>query len=189
MSNVQQQCKPPMRVLLACLLMSLVKAYLFGPFPLHSSQIFFETALSIGFVNLKPIVPGHVLIIPKRVEPRLTSLSPEEYHDLFSAVRLCAPVIERHCQAEALNIAIQDGAAAGQSVPHVHVHILPRKLNDFKRNDDVYDHLENQKLDEAFQQTDSQVDPTAERMPRSKEEMAAESAILRALFEVNNTEL
>eukprot|EP01036_Dinobryon_divergens_P005161 gene5161-6841_t len=63
---------------------------------------------------------------------------------------------------------MQDGIAAGQSVPHVHCHILPRKIGDFKRMDDVYEELENQKLNEVF-------DPAAERRPRTLEEMGAES--------------
>lgn len=101
--------------------------FMFGPHVLHPSQIFFESALSIGIVNIKPIVPGHVLVIPKRVEQRIMDLTGEEYTDLFESVRFIAPKLEKHIGAESLNIAIQDGEKAGQSVPHVHVHILPRK--------------------------------------------------------------
>ena len=99
----------------------------FGPYLLQYSHIFFESSHSIALVNLKPIVPGHVLIIPKRVEKRLFSLTTEEYFDLFETVRIVSPVIEQHYGSESLNVAIQDGEAAGQSVPHCHVHILPRK--------------------------------------------------------------
>lgn len=102
-------------------------SYLFGPHSLHPSQVFFETPLTLGIVNLKPIVPGHVLILPKRVEGRILKLTNEEYRDLFDVVRTVSPKLELHYKAEALNIAVQDGVAAGQSVPHVHVHILPRK--------------------------------------------------------------
>lgn len=100
---------------------------MFGPHALHPSQVFFESALSIGIVNIKPIVPGHVLVIPKRVEQRIMDLTAAEYTDLFETVRYIAPKIEKHYGAQALNIAIQDGAQSGQSVPHVHVHIVPRK--------------------------------------------------------------
>ncbi len=40
-------------------------------------------------------------------------------------------------------ILMQDGAHAGQSVPHVHIHVLPRRPGDFKNNDDVYDAIDN----------------------------------------------
>ena len=51
----------------------------------------------------------------------------EEHADLFQSVRVVSNVLEKYYSADALNIAIQDGKDAGQSVPHVHVHILPRK--------------------------------------------------------------
>jgi diadenosine tetraphosphate (Ap4A) HIT family hydrolase len=101
----------------------------FGPWVLDPGQIFLETSFSYGVVNLKPIVPGHVLIISKRICPRLSELTPEEVSDLFTTVHRVGPVIERHYQGDALNIAIQDGVSAGQTVPHVHVHILPRKVS------------------------------------------------------------
>eukprot|EP00976_Prorocentrum_cordatum_P070289 1179868-Prorocentrum_minimum.AAC.4 len=47
--------------------------------------------------------------------------------------------LEPHFDAASLTFAIQDGAAAGQTVPHVHIHILPRKFGDFEKNDEVYD--------------------------------------------------
>ena len=50
--------------------------------------------------------------------------------------------MESHYKATGFNVAVQDGRSAGQSVPHVHIHILPRKEGDFERNDDVYDELE-----------------------------------------------
>ena len=64
---------------------------------------------------------------------------------------------------------------------HVHVHILPRKVGDFKVNDDVYEELERQQLDKAFDPParDEAFDPSLPRPPRSIEEMAAESFTLR----------
>lgn len=56
----------------------------FGPYKLNKGQIFLETCLSIGIVNIKPIVPGHILIIPKRVVPRMKDLTSDEIADLFA---------------------------------------------------------------------------------------------------------
>jgi diadenosine tetraphosphate (Ap4A) HIT family hydrolase len=165
---------------------------MFGPWAIQSSQVFFETLSTRAIVNLKPLVPGHVLVIPKRVEPRLGNLSPDEVTDLFQSVYKIQPVLERHYGTSACNIAIQDGKDAGQSVPHVHVHILPRRRGDFQRNDDIYDQLEKKDLgaemcdkNEHQQKTSGGGHAEPERRPRSEEEMAAEAATLRALFPDN----
>ena len=44
-------------------------------------------------------------------------------------------------EAEALTFSIQDGSVAGQTVEHVHIHVLPRRQGDFEKNDDMYEHV------------------------------------------------
>ena len=76
---------------------------------------------------------------------RLQSLHIEKLGPVISC-RLLAQrvgsVIEQYFGAESLTLAIQDGPAAGQSVPHVHIHCLPRRYGDFKNNDEVYDAID-----------------------------------------------
>ncbi|PVG00899.1 diadenosine tetraphosphate asymmetrical hydrolase [Serendipita vermifera] len=110
-----------------------------------SRQAFFRTATTAAIVNLKPLVPGHVLVIPTRIVPRMSDLTPSEVSSLFSSVQTVGNVVQKAYKADGLTIACQDGQAAGQSVPHVHVHIIPRKLvgDRFSNNDDVYPELEN----------------------------------------------
>ena len=158
------------------LMMASTTTTYFGPYTISTSQLFYESTKCYGMVNLKPIVPGHVLVIPKRVCARYKDLTPEEAADLYDTVYKISPILEKHYNAEALNIAMQDGKVAGQSVPHVHVHMLPRRPNDFKRNDDVYEHLENQNLDRIIEE---------DRKPRTLEEMALEATKLRTLFPNN----
>jgi len=88
----------------------------FGKFTIPHEHVFYDSASqrTQAFVNLRPLAPGHVLVTPRRVVPRLVELSIEERDDLFLAVRA---VVE---------LGIQDGRQAGQSVPHVHVHVIPR---------------------------------------------------------------
>jgi bis(5'-adenosyl)-triphosphatase len=117
----------------------------FGPWVIAPSQIFFESRLSYGVVNLKPIVPGHVLVISKRIVPRFGELSSDEVIDLYSSVHTITKRLEVAFGVDAFNIAMQDGVNSGQSVPHVHVHILPRRPNDFRHNDDVHKEIENQR--------------------------------------------
>lgn len=93
-------------------------------------QVFHLTPLSYALVNLKPLLPGHVLVSPRRVVPRFHDLSVAEVQDLFLTVQRVSRTVERVFHASALNIAIQDGMDAGQSVPHVHAHIIPRQKDD-----------------------------------------------------------
>lgn len=66
-------------------------------------------------MNLKPIVPGHVLVISRRVVPRFLDLTKEEVSDLFESAHLIAKQIELLHKAESLTLTIQDGKDAGQS--------------------------------------------------------------------------
>ncbi len=97
---------------------------------LVTSQVFHSTSHSMALVNLKPLLPGHVLVCPQRVAPRLSDLTSDEVSDLFLTVQRVSRVVERVYRASGLNIAMQDGADAGQSVPHVHTHIVPRQMAD-----------------------------------------------------------
>lgn len=76
-----------------------------------------------------------------------------------------------------MTFAIQDGSAAGQTVPHVHVHVIPRRAGDFTSNDEVYD-----ELDKANMHRGIKVDAEEDRKSRTKENMYSEAAELRALF-------
>jgi bis(5'-adenosyl)-triphosphatase len=161
----------------------------FGPWSLPKSQVFFESELTLAFVNIKPILPGHVLVIPKRVVSRFQDLTSEEVTDLWSSVHKIGPTLERHLGCSAMNLAIQDGRDSGQSVAHVHVHILPRKAGDFKRNDDIYEKLEQQNLHKELEkekEKEAPVDPEVERKPRSAASMAEEAIQYRTLFPENS---
>lgn len=155
-------------------------------------QVFFQSASSFGIVNLKPIVPGHVLVVPNRVVPRLNDLNSQEIADLFCTVQQIGNIVQKEYKAEALTVACQDGPAAGQTIPHVHVHILPRRFTDFGgQNDQVYPILE-----EAEGRLPQQLKSVAEgtkvpepikvddegRTPRTIEDMEVEAIRLRSLF-------
>lgn len=101
-------------------------------------------------VNIRPLLPGHVLVVPRRVTSRVSDLTHDEVIDLFLAVQHVGRMVERVYQASSLNIAIQDGVDAGQSVPHVHTHIIPRKPSDMSDkggSDAIYSMLEGEEGD------------------------------------------
>ena len=118
-----------------------------------------------------------MLFIPRRVVPRAADLTSEEIADLWSLAHRCGPLLEAHFGASALTFAVQDGAAAGQTVPHVHIHLLPRQQGDFERNDEVYDKIDDSERDSTQQRLSKDLD--RERVARTPEDMATEAATLR----------
>ena len=175
----------------------------FGRFAISPSQIFHRSPsnLTAALVNLRPIVPGHVLVISTRVAPRLSDLSAEEYADLWTTVRSVQDMLTRRYfggdgrgsnggdDSPAFNVAVQDGPHAGQSIPHVHVHILPRAAGDFAPNDDVYDELEawDPRTEEGAARKKQaggrlEVLEDEDRRDRTMEEMADEADEYRALM-------
>ncbi|XP_050017058.1 bis(5'-adenosyl)-triphosphatase isoform X1 [Alexandromys fortis] len=148
-------------------------SFRFGQHLIKPSVVFLKTELSFALVNRKPVVPGHVLVCPLRPVERFRDLRPDEVADLFQVTQRVGSVVEKHFQGTSITFSMQDGPEAGQTVKHVHVHILPRKAGDFSRNDSVYDEL--QKHDK--EQEDSPA------FWRSEEEMAAEAEVLRVYFQ------
>ncbi|XP_027198686.2 ntrilase and fragile histidine triad fusion protein NitFhit [Dermatophagoides pteronyssinus] len=117
----------------------------FGPDAIVKTyQIFAKTFYSIAFINHRPVLPGHVLVSPLRPDSkRLSELNNDELFDLFQLVQKVQKAIELIYNAEASTVAIQDGKDAGQSVQHLHVHVIPRKQTDFGGNiDQIYQHLQ-----------------------------------------------
>lgn len=132
---------------------------------------------------------------PRRVVPRFNDLSAAEVQDLFLTVQRVSRMVERVFDASSLNIAIQDGVDAGQSVAHVHAHIIPRKKNDLEEKggtDAIYQMMESEDADLNKQLKEKERAAQAElaedgkkgkfpavdndsRKPRSDEEMQKEA--------------
>ena len=134
-------------------------------------------------VNLKPLLPGHVLVVPRRIAPRLSDLTQAEVADLFLTVQRVGRMVERVYNASSLNIAIQDGFDAGQSVPHLHTHIIPRHAADLDErggSNAIYGMLEGEEGDVGNHLQTRQrpkfpkVDEEG-RKPRSEAEMVEEA--------------
>lgn len=115
----------------------------FGPHSIQPMHIFAQTRLSFAIVNIRPVLPGHVLVVSRRRVPRFSSLTPAEVADLWClAQTVSSSVSACHPGSTSATFAIQDGAAAGQTVPHVHIHVIPRKPADLPANDAIYDLIE-----------------------------------------------
>jgi len=90
--------------------------------------VVFEDEISLGFLDEKPLFPGHVLLIPRRHCPTLVDLPPELIRPLFFNVRLLSRAVEEGMEAQGSFVAINNRIS--QSVPHLHVHVVPRRPKD-----------------------------------------------------------
>lgn len=89
-----------------------------------------ESAHSLALRDGYPVAPGHILVIPRRHVAGVFDLRPEEWDDLWALVRRIPGEVPELGAADALNVGINDGPAAGQTVAHAHVHLIPRTLGD-----------------------------------------------------------
>lgn len=93
-----------------------------------SSVVVFEDELSLAFLDTRPLFPGHTLLIPRRHYETLSDLPSEATGPFFQNVKRLAHAIELGMQAEGSFVAINNRVS--QSVPHLHVHIVPRRKKD-----------------------------------------------------------
>jgi len=92
------------------------------------AKILSETTNSICFMDAFPLARGHVLVIPKKHHPKIQELNTDENSDLFSLVHNMVSRVDGITGSTL--IAIHNGEDAGQEVPHVHVHLVPRSKLD-----------------------------------------------------------
>src|SRR5712664_1518235 len=93
-----------------------------------SASIVFEDDVSIAFLDHRPLFPGHCLLIPKEHYETLSDLPQSLIGPFFSNVQLLSRAVEVAMAAEGTFVAINNRVS--QSVPHLHVHIAPRRKKD-----------------------------------------------------------
>uniref|UniRef100_A0A0D3HQS4 HIT domain-containing protein n=1 Tax=Oryza barthii TaxID=65489 RepID=A0A0D3HQS4_9ORYZ len=135
--------------------------YRFGPHEIAERQVFRTSPLSFAIVNLRPTRPeknfscyssmkcasvskrkkkerkkdSALNYISNSLVKRFADLSPDETRDLWIMAKDIGVRVEQYQRASSLTFTIQDGPHSGQTVPHVHVHIVPRRKEDFENND------------------------------------------------------
>jgi diadenosine tetraphosphate (Ap4A) HIT family hydrolase len=98
--------------------------------PLPRERILAETDVAIAFLDGFPVSKGHTLIIPKRHVPSVFDLRGSEFLMLWSEVAAIRKLLADKYHPAGFNIGVNDGAAAGQTVRHAHIHIIPRHAGD-----------------------------------------------------------
>ncbi len=86
-----------------------------------------EDEAALSFLDINPITPGHALVVPRIHAASLAELEPELGAHLFRvAMHVSAALRLSALRADGVNLFLADGAAAGQDIFHVHVHVIPR---------------------------------------------------------------
>ena len=93
---------------------------------LPESRIIDAGTLAMVVRDAFPVSPGHTLVIPKRHVGSFFDLTELERQDLLSLLDKAKLVIDQEFKPDGYNIGINDGTAAGQTVPHLHIHLIPR---------------------------------------------------------------
>ena len=97
---------------------------------LPESRVWFDKGGALVFKDAYPISPGHTLVIPKRHVKSLFELVEDEREDLFQGLSRARNMLLSELRPDGFNIGINDGIAAGQTVFHLHVHLIPRYQGD-----------------------------------------------------------
>ena len=85
---------------------------------------------AVAFADPYPVNPGHCLVIPRRHEPDFFQLSREEQEDIWDIVWELRELLEAEHDTSSFNVGVNAGELAGQTVPHAHVHVIPRYPRD-----------------------------------------------------------
>jgi histidine triad (HIT) family protein len=94
----------------------------------RTAAVVLEREETIAFLDHRPLFPGHVLVVPRRHLDTLLDMPREGLAPLFDAAQLVARAVEDGLQAEGSFVAINNRIS--QSVPHLHVHVIPRRKGD-----------------------------------------------------------
>lgn len=90
------------------------------------AEIVYEDDGALGFLDLRPIAPGHVLVIPRRHVSNIRSLPENEIGPVFVAVKRIAQALAKTFTPDGFSYGINEGITTGQAVEHLHIHIVPR---------------------------------------------------------------
>jgi bis(5'-adenosyl)-triphosphatase len=113
------------------------------PFCTKTSNYFIlQNPQFAAIYNISPILPGHSLIIPRRHVESLFELTEEELAEFMKMGREMARLLGWVFHTDAFDWAIQEKEAAGQSVPHLHMHVVPRSIGDLASPGAWYQALE-----------------------------------------------
>lgn len=95
-----------------------------------SSQKIYEDAHSFAFLDINPCALGHIMVIPKIHSETILDLPNKEIEPFFSAVKKVAAMIHKALNPDGFTMGINHGSVSGQTIEHLHFHIIPRWKGD-----------------------------------------------------------
>ena len=96
---------------------------------LPASKVY-EDSDTLAFMDINPIIKGHILVIPKKHYNPITATPPEILKRLIVSVQKMVEAQMVALQADGVDVVQVNGKAAGQIIPHIHFHVIPRFKND-----------------------------------------------------------
>ena len=99
-------------------------------FPIDANRVILEESNSLAFFDRYPVSKGHALVVPVRPVPSLYDLDPQLQAEVWDMVRRVRLYLGERYQPAGFNIGVNDGRAAGQTIAHAHVHVIPRYAGD-----------------------------------------------------------
>ena len=97
---------------------------------LRDERVIYECEHTKAFIDTYPASPGHTLIIPKRHFATYFEATEDEILSIGKALKAAKKILDEEFSPDAYNIGVNNGQAAGQSVMHLHVHLIPRYEGD-----------------------------------------------------------
>lgn len=94
------------------------------------ARIVRQNEKAVAFLDAFPLAAGHALVVPKAHYQKVQDMATADAQEVFQLVHEMVGRVESVTGAAASTIAVHNGKEAGQEVPHVHVHIIPRKQGD-----------------------------------------------------------
>ena len=96
-------------------------------------QILFDSEFFFVVADNFPVNKGHTLIIPKRHQTDIFALNAEEWNDLFAVIQNTKERLDKEFDPDGYNLGVNCGEAAGQTVFHLHIHVIPRYKGDVEK--------------------------------------------------------
>jgi len=111
------------------------------------ASVFYTRGDYLAVYNIAPVLPGHSLVIPKKHYTSLLEMSDQELSEFFNTARTTLRILMKAFNTDAFDWSIQEKPEAGQTIEHLHLHIVPRLKGDLHRPGDWYPLIQNNDTD------------------------------------------